>query len=452
MVARVGGDEFAVIQTGVERTDRHRDAGATHLRHDRRALRSGRPRRRGGHQHRHRVGAERRHGAERAPQERRHGPLPAKADGRGTYRFFEPEMDARMKARRTLEIALRAALANGEFELHYQPLVNLDDDRITCCEALLRWRHPERGMIPPAEFIPIAEEIGLIVRSANGCCARPAPTPRTGPTTSGSRSTSRRSSSMQRNLLDGRDWRPGGRRAAGEPARARDHRIGPDAEHRDDLATLHRLRELGVRISMDDFGTGYSSLSYLRSFPFDKIKIDRCFINGLTTGDDSAAIVLAIAGLAEELSASPRPPRAWRRASSCNRSRPWAAARCRAISSARRGRRASSCKCSGSRARRTPRPKSGAALRALPRSDSNREVLRADAGERPHRNSGVGSKQSRMLDQRVAVGHAGDEVGDAAHAARLVDRFELWTHSAGISPVPQHNARTGRVRRPPPPP
>ena len=87
----------------------------------------------------------------------------AKADGRGTYRFFEPAMDMRMKARRELEIALRQALAAGEFELHYQPLVNVDDRRITGCEALLRWNHPERGMIPPAEFIPVAEEIGLIV-------------------------------------------------------------------------------------------------------------------------------------------------------------------------------------------------------------------------------------------------------------------------------------------------
>ena len=87
----------------------------------------------------------------------------AKADGRGTYRFFEPAMDVRMKARRELEIALRQALAAGEFELHYQPLVNVDDRRITGCEALLRWNHPERGMIPPAEFIPVAEEIGLIV-------------------------------------------------------------------------------------------------------------------------------------------------------------------------------------------------------------------------------------------------------------------------------------------------
>src|SRR4029079_3594844 len=87
----------------------------------------------------------------------------AKADGRGTYRFFEAEMDMRMKARRELEIALRRALAAGEFELHYQPLVNVDDRRITGCEALLRWKHPERGMIPPAEFIPVAEEIGLIV-------------------------------------------------------------------------------------------------------------------------------------------------------------------------------------------------------------------------------------------------------------------------------------------------
>jgi predicted signal transduction protein with EAL and GGDEF domain len=92
----------------------------------------------------------------------------AKADRRGVYRFFEPKMDARMKARRALELSLRKALANDEFELYYQPAVNLDGETVQCCEALLRWNHPEQGLIMPSDFIPIAEEIGLIVRSANG--------------------------------------------------------------------------------------------------------------------------------------------------------------------------------------------------------------------------------------------------------------------------------------------
>jgi diguanylate cyclase (GGDEF)-like protein len=225
----------------------------------------------------------------------------AKADGRGTYRFFEPDMDARMKTRRTLELALRQALANAQFELHYQPLVSLDDRRITCCEALLRWRHPERGTIPPAEFIPIAEEIGLIVPLGEWvlrkACADAARWP-------GEVKVAVNLSPIQvmnANLLA---VVTGALASAGLPPNRLEIEITESVlmqSSETTLATLHRLRELGVRISMDDFGTGYSSLSYLRSFPFDKIKIDRCFINGLEAGDDSIAIVLAIAGLAKNL-------------------------------------------------------------------------------------------------------------------------------------------------------
>ncbi len=225
----------------------------------------------------------------------------AKAHGRGTYRFFEPEMDARMKARRTLELALRAALANGEFELYYQPLVDLQTDAVTSCEALLRWQHPERGMIGPAEFIPVAEEIGLIVPLGEWV--------------------------LKRACADAALWRDdvkvavnlspiqvmsknlvavivGALASSGLPAHRLEIEITESMLLQNTeltLATLHRLRELGVKISMDDFGTGYSSLSYLRSFPFDKIKIDRCFISGLGDGDDARAIVQAIAGLARNL-------------------------------------------------------------------------------------------------------------------------------------------------------
>jgi predicted signal transduction protein with EAL and GGDEF domain len=225
----------------------------------------------------------------------------AKADGRGTYRFFEPEMDARMKSRRVLELALRAALANNQFELFYQPLVSLADNTVTSCEALLRWRHPERGMIPPSEFIPVAEDIGLIVPIGEWV--------------------------IRKACADAARWRDdvkvavnlspiqflnkslvtvvvGALAAAGLPASRLEIEITESVLMQNTettLEALHQLRALGVKISMDDFGTGYSSLSYLRSFPFDKIKIDRCFIKDLATGADSGAIVLAIAGLARDL-------------------------------------------------------------------------------------------------------------------------------------------------------
>ena len=196
-VARVGGDEFAILRAGVERAVEV--AGLARL--IREAVRA--PYDVLGHA----VVVDTSIGIALAPSD---GSDPnellknadmalygAKADGRGTYRFFEPAMDARMKTRRTLELALRQALGNGEFELHYQPLIRLSDHRVTCCEALLRWHHPERGMIPPAEFIPVAEEIEKTHQSAGrmGAAPAPAPTPRAGPTTSRSRSTFRRSRS-----------------------------------------------------------------------------------------------------------------------------------------------------------------------------------------------------------------------------------------------------------------
>ena len=159
----------------------------------------------------------------------------AKADGRGTYRFFEPAMDARMKARRELEIDLRQALAAGEFELHYQPLVNRRRrDAITGCEALLRWNHPERGMVPPAEFIPVAEEIGLIVPLGEWvlrkACVDAAPWP-------DDIKVAVNLSPIQFDEPEpgaGGDQRARRRRPAGAAAGDRDHRIGADAQHRED--------------------------------------------------------------------------------------------------------------------------------------------------------------------------------------------------------------------------
>ena len=224
----------------------------------------------------------------------------AKADGPGTYRFFEPKMDARMRARRELEIALRKAFTAGQFELHYQPFLNLRDGTIPGMEALLRWNHPERGMIPPAEFIPVAEEIGIIfplgewvLRQA---CADAACWPDNTSVAVNLSPTQVMNKSLVPVVVSALA-------AAGLPAHRLELEITESVlmqNTESTLATLHRLKQLGVKISMDDFGTGYSSLSYLRSFPFDKIKIDRCFISGLPNGD-SAAIVQAVAGLAKNL-------------------------------------------------------------------------------------------------------------------------------------------------------
>jgi diguanylate cyclase (GGDEF)-like protein len=300
-VARVGGDEFAIIHTGIEQPN---DA-AVLARRIREAVKEP------CELHGHAVIVDTSIGIALAPGD---GIDPtellknadmalyrAKADGRGTYRFFEPEMDARMKTRRTLELALRVALANGEFELHYQPLVNLEDRRITCCEALIRWKHPERGLIPPAEFIPIAEEIGLIVPLGEWVLRRACADAMQWPSDIKVAVNLSPIQVMNQNLVA---VVVGALAAAGLPASRFEVEITESVLMQNSeatLATLHRLRELGVKISMDDFGTGYSSLSYLRSFPFDKIKIDRCFISGLATGDDSVAIVLAIAGLAKHL-------------------------------------------------------------------------------------------------------------------------------------------------------
>jgi diguanylate cyclase (GGDEF)-like protein/PAS domain S-box-containing protein len=225
----------------------------------------------------------------------------AKADGRGTHRFFDPDMDARMQTRRALETDLRKAIACGEFELHYQPLVRLETEQICGFEALIRWHHPTRGFVPPLQFIPLAEETRLIVPIGEWvlrqACAEAAGWPE------GIR--------VAVNVSPAQFRRPGLSEivvsalanSGLEPARLEveitESVLLLNSELT--LATLHRLRELGVRISMDDFGTGYSSLSYLRSFPFDKIKIDGSFVRDLASNADSMAIVRAVAGLGSSL-------------------------------------------------------------------------------------------------------------------------------------------------------
>ena len=223
----------------------------------------------------------------------------AKADGRGTYRFFEPEMNTRMKARRELEMDLRNALAGRKFELHYQPLVNLETKEVNAFEALLRWNHPVRGIISPADFIPIAEETGLIVPLGEWvlktACAEAANWPdhiKIAVNLSPAQLNNRNLLAVVAEAIEQSGMSP--------------HKLQLEITETvllqntfSTLSTLHELRKLGVQIALDDFGTGYSSLSYLRSFPFDKIKIDRSFIQDLSNGSEPVAIVHAVANLAK---------------------------------------------------------------------------------------------------------------------------------------------------------
>jgi predicted signal transduction protein with EAL and GGDEF domain len=228
----------------------------------------------------------------------------AKADGRGTYRFFETGMDARAQARRLLELDLRAALLRGEFEVYYQPIHDLNSDQIVCFEALVRWNHPHRGMIQPTDFIALAEETGLIVPIGNWVLRKACT----------DAAVWSQNVSVAVNLspaqFKNRDLVPSviaALSASGLAANRLELEITESVllqESEATLATLHKLRDFGVRISMDDFGTGYSSLSYLRSFPFDKIKIDRSFVHELASRGDSMAIVRAVTGLGKSLGIS----------------------------------------------------------------------------------------------------------------------------------------------------
>jgi diguanylate cyclase (GGDEF)-like protein/PAS domain S-box-containing protein len=225
----------------------------------------------------------------------------AKADGRGTFRFFEPDMDARVQARHRLEVDLRAALQSGGLELHYQPLVDLRSGEVTAFEALIRWPHPERGMIPPVEFIPVAEETGLIAPLSafvlRQACADAAHWPRNVKVAINLSPLQFRHGNLLVQVMEA--LTKSGLSAQRLELEITETLLLEKSEHV--LATLHALRALGVRISMDDFGTGYSSLSYLRSFPFDKIKIDRSFVHDLDANTDSQAIVRAIVSLGTSL-------------------------------------------------------------------------------------------------------------------------------------------------------
>ncbi|MGV7219384.1 putative bifunctional diguanylate cyclase/phosphodiesterase [Bradyrhizobium sp. UFLA05-112] len=225
----------------------------------------------------------------------------AKSNGGGAHHFFEKEMDLQAQRRRDMELDLRRAFANGELELHYQPLVSIASDRISGFESLLRWRHPDKGMISPAEFIPVAEDIGLITQLGEWvlreACSEAVKWPRDIKVAVNLSPAQFRSRNLVQVVISALAQ-------SGLAPKRLELEITESiflAETDANLATLHQLRELGVGISMDDFGTGYSSLSYLRSFPFDKIKIDRSFVKDLAERPDCLAIVRAISGLGRSL-------------------------------------------------------------------------------------------------------------------------------------------------------
>jgi diguanylate cyclase (GGDEF)-like protein len=299
-VARLGGDEFAIVQHNVYSEDDVNELIARIYA----ALRT--PFDCRGHN----LAADASIGIALAPRHGSdlHGLLKsadlamyaAKAAGRRTHRFFESSMETEANQRRAMEIDLRAAIAEGAFEIHYQPLVDLGSNAVTGCEALLRWRHPRRGMVSPAEFIPVAEETGLIEEIGDWvlrtACAEAAHWPdhvRVAVNVSPIQFRSQTLSLKVAAALAETGFDP--RRLELEITEA--VLIADDDAA---LVALNQLRELGVRIALDDFGTGYSSLSYLQRFPFDKIKIDRSFVKELTRGSGSSSIIKAVVSIAAD--------------------------------------------------------------------------------------------------------------------------------------------------------
>jgi diguanylate cyclase (GGDEF)-like protein len=300
-VARLSGDEFAIIQSSI---DRPSDAAALAVR-IRDAIRV--PIVLDGHQ----VVVDTSIGISIAPIDGTKldellktadiALYEAKNSGRGTYCFYQTEMNERMQVRGQLEQDLGRALANGEFELFYQPIIELKDNKISAFEALLRWHHPVRGMVSPAEFIPIAEEMGLIIPLGEWvlrtACAEAATWP-------SEIKVSVNVSSLQLSNKNLVNVVVGAVASARIPASRLEIEITESVFIENtfaNISTMKQLHELGVQFAMDDFGTGYSSLGYLLSFPFSKIKIDRSFITGLSDKKESRAVVRAVADLARNL-------------------------------------------------------------------------------------------------------------------------------------------------------
>ncbi|MCP1548661.1 MULTISPECIES: EAL domain-containing protein [Methylorubrum] len=301
LVARLGGDEFAIVQAG---THARRDASALAKRliaaFQQPFLLDG-----------HTVTVGLSIGISLAPE---HGTSPekllksadlalyrAKATGRGCWSFFDEGMDVELRKRRALESDLKKAVGNGEFELVFQPIVKLDRERIASCEALLRWRHPERGYVSPADFIPLAEETGTIGEIGewvlHKACSEAATWPAGIGVAVNVSAAQFRNAAVVRAVMDALA-------ASGLPAHRLELEITESVLLNDSvttLATLHTLKRLGVRVAMDDFGTGFSSLSYLQSFPFDKIKIDQSFVRNLAATGNARLIVRSVVGLGRSL-------------------------------------------------------------------------------------------------------------------------------------------------------
>ncbi len=297
-VARLGGDEFAIVQTAVKDVAEVVDLVSRTYE----AIRA--PYDCFGHH----VTSDASIGIALAPQDGTDldqilknadmAMYAAKSAGRRTWRFFEPAMDAHVRERRRLETDLRQAIADGALEVYYQPCISLQDNRITGCEALVRWRHPERGMISPAEFIPIAEDTGLINELGEWvlttACVEATTWPDDVSLAVNVSPVQFRSDTLALKIV-------AALAASALPASRLELEITEAVLIRDDdaaLEILHQLRAIGVRIALDDFGTGYSSLSYLQRFPFDKIKIDRCFVNDIAEPDSSSPIVQAVVNIA----------------------------------------------------------------------------------------------------------------------------------------------------------
>jgi diguanylate cyclase (GGDEF)-like protein len=300
-IARMGGDEFAIVQAGVRSLG---DAGSL----AQRVIEAvSEPYQIDGHEVV--IGASvgialgPDHGAD-AAELIRNADLSlyeVKGSGRGSYRFFEPAMDERMQRRRAMEVDLRTALSRGEFALYYQPLVNAETKHINGCEALIRWHHPREGTIPPDRFMPLAEETGLMIaigewtlREACATASKWPPHLRVAVNLSPAQFRSPALLAAIALALA----------SSGLPAERLEFEINEMALWEDmhsALDILYRLRGLGVRIAMDDFGTGHSSLNFLQSFPFDRIKIDRSFVKDITESVGSVKIVRAVATLAQGL-------------------------------------------------------------------------------------------------------------------------------------------------------